>query len=143
VTTIAAARTAETAALAIYRAQDEVLTAEELREIADLLDLVGKTVVRTDSDGRRQVGTLTSVYMTDGLAANVEGLVDWSKNGKDYGRDFSMGPIEGGTITLCPDPWIGHKDGLAVKVYESRVGVDYDLAHRRIDGAGPYHQGGR
>lgn len=122
--------------------RQETFSKAEVQEAIRLAQMVGKTVTRTNPEGDRSIGTLESVYVTDGLAANVIGLVDWSKNGKDYGADFSMGPLYGATIELCPDPWLGLKDGLVVKVYANRSEADAALYGRLVDSVAPYFQPG-
>ena len=83
------------------------MTSKDLRQMADLLDLVGQTVRINDHGRTVIVGTLTSVYWTDGLAVNVTGLIDWTKEGKDYGPDFSCGPLYGAHVFVVKEAWVG------------------------------------
>ncbi len=133
--------TTEAAATIDHVRQGEALTAADLRQMADLLDLVGQTVVKVDPEGHRMIGTLETVYVTDGIAVNIHGLIDWAANGKDYGRDFSMGPLYGATVEALPDPWIGFKNGLAVGVFPNQAKADVVLESRTwVDSVAPYHQ---
>lgn len=113
-------------------------TAAELRQMADLLELQGQVVEIEGSI----IGTLERVYFTDGVAVNVHGLIDWSTEGKDYGRDFCLGPLYGAQVTAVPAPWIGYNaQGQVVKVYRNSIAADSALARRQVATVAPFFQG--
>lgn len=148
IATVTRVQAPEAPTVDIHGATETVsLTVEDLRTLADALELQGQTVQVVRPDGGSTIGTLTHVYVSDGPAINLVGLIDWAAQGKDCGRDFRFGPLYGETIVPCPDPWIGFKDGKAVKVYRTRALADFDLtrpfAQRTVDSVAPYHQGPR
>lgn len=113
--------------------EDAVLpTAADLRQMADYLDLVGQTVRIESPEGPQTIGTLTAVYWSDNsVAVNVTGLVDWSKEGKDYGPDFSCGPLYGATVKAVRDPWVAYNaGGFITQVFASQAEADVALANR-------------
>lgn len=78
-----------TATLGYHFGEPVEMTADDLRLMANLLDMVGLRVRRTDRDGRVFEGILTSVYVTDGIAVNIHG---------EDGTSFDLGPLYGATV---------------------------------------------
>ena len=119
------------------------ITAAELREMADLLDLQeAGSIVRFVGDNAPDViGHLTSVYFSDdSIAVNVHGLIDWSTEGKDYGRDFSCGPLYGSVIVPVPeaDVHVGYTKGRAVRVFHSQAQAVEAVEADEVETYGPW-----
>lgn len=84
-------------------------TADDLRRMADLMDMLGHRVLVTYPDGHTFSGVLSDVYWTDGLAANIEG---------DSRGDFSYGPLYGANVARISD---GPHDEWNGNIYEVEV----------------------